>query len=175
MFQLTFQLTFSLKFWLCTLFKFYFTPFKVGCYDFAQKLSSVEWKSCLVWNLLKTPNIKRRFHFHVATHVMCPWSFISLTSFNCFFKSIRISWSNFYQLQVLMLTLSTHDIMIFGWMNGKLASENLFWKWILRKEKMIKWMFQTLAVTSKLNNFTNMGFYGFLFSIPVLTRKKTKH
>ena len=106
---------------------------------------------------------------------MCPWSFISLTSFNCFFKSIRISWSNFYQLHVLMLTLSTHDIMIFGWMNGKLASENLFWKWISRKEKIIKWMFQTLAITSKLNNFTNMGFYGFLFSIPVLTRKKTKH
>ena len=91
-------------------------------------------------------------------HVMCPWSFISLTSFNCFFKPIKISWSNFYQLHVLqityiiqlffkpirisrsnlyqlhvaMLTLRTHDIMIWGEMNGKLASENFFWKWILR-------------------------------------------
>ena len=91
---------------------------------------------------------------------MCPWSFTSLhhsivflsqlgyldlTStnymccrslalFNCFFKPIRISWSNFYQLHVLMLTLRTHDIMTFGGMNGKLASENFFWKWILRRK-----------------------------------------
>ena len=76
---------------------------------------------------------------------MCPWSFTSLTSFNCFFKPSRISWSNFYQLQVLQITTSfncffkpirisssnfyqlhvlilillTHDIMIFGGMNGK--------------------------------------------------------
>ena len=29
-----------------------------------------------------------------------------------------------------MLTLRAHDIMIFGGVNGKLASKNLFWKWI---------------------------------------------
>ena len=29
-----------------------------------------------------------------------------------------------------MLTLRTHDIMIFGGMNGKLAPGNFFWKWI---------------------------------------------
>ena len=81
--------------------------------------------------------IKRRFHFHVGMHVMCPWSFASLTSFNCFFKPIRIFWSNFYQLHVLMLTLPTHDIMILGGMNGKLASENFFWKWISRERR--KW------------------------------------
>ena len=107
--------------------------------------------------------IKRRFHFHIATHVMCPWSFTSLTSFNCFlsqlgyldlistnymccrwltsfncfFKPVRISWSNFNQLHVLMLTLRTHDIMIFRGMNGKLASENFFWKWISRGRR--KW------------------------------------
>ena len=28
-----------------------------------------------------------------------------------------------------MLTLRTHDIMIFEGMNGKLASQNFFWKW----------------------------------------------
>ena len=78
-------------------------------------------------------------------HVMYPWSFLtqlgyldlicpsymccrSLTSFNCFFKPIKISWSNFYQLHVLMFTLRTHDIIIFGGMNGKLASKNFFWK-----------------------------------------------
>ena len=32
------------------------------------------------------------------------------------------------QLHVLMLKLRTHDIMIFRGMNGKLASENFFWK-----------------------------------------------
>ena len=31
-------------------------------------------------------------------------------------------------------------------MNGKLASKNFFWKWIrVRKEKIMKWVFQTLA------------------------------
>ena len=34
-----------------------------------------------------------------------------------------------------MLTLRTHDIMIFGGMNGKLASENFLWKWISRTEE----------------------------------------
>ena len=29
-----------------------------------------------------------------------------------------------------MLTLRTHDIMIFGGMNGKSASKNFFWKWL---------------------------------------------
>ena len=33
-----------------------------------------------------------------------------------------------------MLTLRTHDIMIFGGMNGKTASENFLWKWILLVE-----------------------------------------
>ena len=47
-----------------------------------------------------------------------------------FLKPIRISWCNFYKLHVLMLTLHTHDIMIFWGMNGKLASGNFFWKWI---------------------------------------------
>ena len=100
--------------------------------------------------------IKRRFHSLVATNVMCPWSFTSLTSLNCFlsqfgylnlistndmccrsltsfnyfFKPIRASWSNFYQLHVLLLTLRTHDVMIFGGMNGKFTSESFFWKWI---------------------------------------------
>ena len=81
--------------------------------------------------------IKRRFHFHVETHVMCPWSLTYLILFNCFFKPIRISWSNFYQLHLLMLTHRTHDIMIFRGMNGKLASENSFWKWISRRRR--KW------------------------------------
>ena len=40
------------------------------------------------WNfissLIETPS-KRRYHFHVATHVMCPWSFISLTSLHQLF------------------------------------------------------------------------------------------
>ena len=81
--------------------------------------------------------IKRRFHFHVAAHLICPWSFTSLTSFHCFFKPISISWSNFYQLHVLMFTLRTHDIMILGGINGKLASENFFWKWISRGRR--KW------------------------------------
>ena len=31
---------------------------------------------------------------------------------------------------MLILTLRTHDIMIFGGMNGKLVSEKFFWKWI---------------------------------------------
>ena len=35
---------------------------------------------------------------------------------------------SFYQLHVLMLTLLTHDIMIFGEIKGKLASKNFFWK-----------------------------------------------
>ena len=47
-----------------------------------------------------------------------------------FFKPIMISWSNFYQLHVLMLTIRTHDIMILAGMNDKLASENFFWKWM---------------------------------------------
>ena len=34
-----------------------------------------------------------------------------------------------------MLTLCTHDIMIFGGMNGKLASGNFFWKWISLAER----------------------------------------
>ena len=84
-----------------------------------------------------TSYLKRRFHFHVAMHVICPWSFTSLTSFSCFFKPIRISWSTFYQLHVLMLTLRTYDIMIIGGMNGKLASENFFWKWFSRGKR--KW------------------------------------
>ena len=37
-------------------------------------------------------NIKRRFHFHVATHVICTWSFkLLITSLHqLFFKPIRI-------------------------------------------------------------------------------------
>ena len=60
----------------------------------------------------------------------------SLTSFNCFLKPIRISWSNFYQL---MLTLRTHDIMILK-MN------------LARKEKMMKWLFQTTAIAIELTS-----------------------
>ena len=33
---------------------------------------------------------QRKFYSHVATHMMCPGSFISLTSFSCFFKPIMI-------------------------------------------------------------------------------------
>ena len=45
-----------------------------------------------------------------------------------------------------MVTLRTLDIMISKGMNGKLASKNFFWKWIrVRKEKIMKWVFQTLA------------------------------
>ena len=83
--------------------------------------------------------IKRKFHFHVATHVICPWRFTSftsfnffisqlgylhlfstnymccrsLTSFNCFFKPIRIPWSDFYQL-----IIRTYDINEIGGMEG---------------------------------------------------------
>ena len=32
---------------------------------------------------------------------------------------------------MLVLTLRTHDIMIFGGMNGKLRWKNTSWKWIL--------------------------------------------
>ena len=79
--------------------------------------------------------IKRRFHFHVATHLMCPWSFISLTLlYQLFFKAnydpccryLLLSWPNFYQLHVLLLTLCTHDIMIFGGMNDKLLQKICF-------------------------------------------------
>ena len=35
---------------------------------------------------------------------------------------------------MLVLALGTHDIMIFGGMNGKLPSKNSFWKWILCAE-----------------------------------------
>ena len=70
----------------------------------------------------------------ISTNYMCCRS---LTSFNYFFKPIRISWSNFCQLHALMLTLRTHDSMIFGKMIGKLASENFFWKWISRGRR--KW------------------------------------
>ena len=45
-----------------------------------------------------------------------------------------LSWSNPYQLHVLMLTLRTHDIIIFGGMNGKLPSNISFRKWISRAE-----------------------------------------
>ena len=79
--------------------------------------------------------LKRRCYFHVATHVMFPWSFISLTSLHQLFLSqlgyslsILLSWSNFYQLHVLVLTLRIHDIMIFERMNGKLPSKTSFWK-----------------------------------------------
>ena len=41
-----------------------------------------------------------------------------------FFKPLSISWSNFYQLHVLMISLRTQDIIMFGEMNSKLASEN---------------------------------------------------
>ena len=34
-----------------------------------------------------------------------------------------------------MLTLRTNDIMIFGGMNGKLASKSFFWKLISRTEE----------------------------------------
>ena len=37
-------------------------------------------------------------------------------------------------IYVLILTLCTNDIMIFGGMNRKLASKNIFWKWISRRE-----------------------------------------
>ena len=40
-----------------------------------------------------------------------------------------LSWSNFYQLHVLVLTLRTH-IMIFGGIDGKLPAKNSVWKWI---------------------------------------------
>ena len=35
---------------------------------------------------------------------------------------------------MLVLTLRTHDIMIFGGMNGKLPSKNSFWKRIFCAE-----------------------------------------
>ena len=41
-----------------------------------------------------------------------------------------LSWSNFYQLHVLVLTLCTHDIMIFKGMNDKWPSKNSFSRWI---------------------------------------------
>ena len=91
------------------------------------------WKLELVSNIL---------WMVVATPVMCPGSFISLTSLHqLIFKPIRIfavvkllRWSNFYQLHQLILTLRNHEIMIFEGVNVKLASENFFWKWISRTE-----------------------------------------
>ena len=42
---------------------------------------------------------------------MCPWSFTSLTPFNCFVKPIRISWSNFYQIHVLQITYTIQLVL----------------------------------------------------------------
>ena len=81
----------------------------------------------------------KRFYFDLATHVMFPRSLYHLHHYiiNCFLSQLGyllsiliVSWSNFNQLNVLVLTLRIHDIMIFGGMNGKLPSKNSFWKWI---------------------------------------------
>ena len=49
-------------------------------------------------------------------------------------------------IHVLMLTLHTHDITMFGGMNGKLPSKILSGNESrVRKEKIMKWVFQTLA------------------------------
>ena len=50
-----------------------------------------------------------------------------------------LSWSNLYQLQVLIVTHRTHDIMIFGGMNGKLL-------------KKIYYLFKYAKETCKPNN-----------------------
>ena len=63
-------------------------------------------------------NIKRRFHFHVATHVICTWSFkLLITSLHqMFFKPIRIfavdinCYLNLYQLR--------HFVPIILWYSG---------------------------------------------------------
>ena len=57
-------------------------------------------------------------------------SIVFLSQLGYLLSILSISWSNFYKLHVLVLTVRTHDIMIFGWMNGKLPSKNSFWKWI---------------------------------------------
>ena len=94
-------------------------------------------QTCWTFNwLFLVTIIKRKILFYVATQVMFPWSFISLKYhfINCFLSqlgyllSILLSWSNFYQLHVLVLTLRIHDIMIFERMNGKLPSKTSFWK-----------------------------------------------
>ena len=47
---------------------------------------------------------------------------------------------------MLVLTLRTHDIMIFGEMNGKLPSENPSGNESrVRRKKMMKWKFHALA------------------------------
>ena len=85
--------------------------------------------------------IKRRLHFHIATHVMCPWSFILLYHYiDCFWSQLGYLLSILIVILIeflpiaLMLALRTHDIMIFRRMNGKLTSKNFFWKWISRTE-----------------------------------------
>ena len=71
-----------------------------------------------------------------------------------FFKPLSISWSNFYQLHVLMISLRTQDILMFGEMNSKLASENSSGNesraegefFFFFYQKMIKWVFKTIAI-----------------------------
>ena len=61
-----------------------------------------------------------------------------------------ISWSNFYEWHLLMLTFRTHDIMIFVGMNGKLTSGNFFWKWII--EMSIRNSCDKIAIEKQKNN-----------------------
>ena len=83
-------------------------------------------------------------------HVICPWSFTSLTLFNCFFKPIN----------VLILTLRTHDIRIFGGMNSKLASENFLWKWISHGRR--KWWNECSKLLLSWLNKIQLFFANFL-------------
>ena len=98
--------------------------------------------------------IKRRFHFHVATHVMCPWSFISLTSLNYFFKPIRtISVDTNCYLDLIStnyMCKCLHFVLMMLWYSGEwMASwfQETFSgnKSRAQKKKMMKWVFQTLA------------------------------
>ena len=111
-----------------------------------------EFISPLMW---RYSLLTRRIHFHVATHVMCPWSFKSVTSLHhCFFKPIRIFAvdincyldliSTNYMCQCLHFVptiLCYSAEWIASWLL-KISSGN---ESRVRKVKMVKWVLETLA------------------------------
>ena len=71
----------------------------------------------------------------------------------CFLSQLGYLLSNFYQLHVLMRALRTHDMMILGeWMGSWFQNISSGNESRARKEKMMKWVFQTLA---RDHNWTN--------------------
>ena len=99
--------------------------------------------------------LKRRFYFHVATHVMSPWSFISLTSLHhhLFFKPIRI----------FAIDTCVSAQTLYPWYYDIRGNEwqVAFKKFLLeinlvRKEKMIKWVFQAIEKDRDWKNPTTL-------------------